>query len=66
MKIDRTRPFEPHLGRNFCQGCSDLVKAPLGLSKRTGLPQKRTQKVLCRRTGFMPGHMKTCPKGVNP
>lgn len=44
------------LGRDHCRGCDDLIKAPLPQG------QKRTQKVLCRRTGFMPGHMKVCPK----
>jgi hypothetical protein len=45
------------IGRNYCKGkkCPDLVKAPLPPG------QKGTQKVLCKQTGFMPGHMKTCP-----
>ena len=33
------------------------------LDTQAALPrgQKRTRKVICEQTGFMPGHMKTCP-----
>lgn len=54
---NRTYDGRSFLGREFCQErhCPYLVKAPLPPG------QKRTRKVICSLTGYMPGHMITCP-----
>jgi len=47
------------MGVTICKshGCQDMIRAPLMPGRKT------TQKMLCKKTGFMCGHVKTCPKG---
>lgn len=47
------------MGVTICRShkCEDVVKAPLMPGRKT------TRKMLCRKTGFMCGHVKVCPKG---
>lgn len=55
-------PADPglFLGRRYCEArkCPHLIKAPCPPY------QKRTRKVVCEITGYMPGHIKYCPEAV--
>ena len=51
------------MGRRFCEDreCPDYFRS-------TAKTQRgyRSRKYLCRRTGYMPGHMKRCPRESDP
>jgi len=57
--MGKPQSFHTHLGVMFCKNrkCPDLTTAPCPPH------QKTCQTKLCKRTGFMPGHMHKCPRG---